>query len=98
LTVLAEAAARGKPVVSTRTPASPAGVAEGETGLLWPGDDVAAFAQALGQLIASAELRRRLGDAARLRAEAEWRWERIATRMEDEVYRPLQPQGGGSRR
>jgi len=96
--VLSESAALGIPVVSSRTHAIPEVVAEGETGLLCPVDDVAAFAQALGQLIASAELRRRLGDAARLRAEAEWRWERIATRMEDEVYRPLQPQGGGSRR
>jgi glycosyltransferase involved in cell wall biosynthesis len=86
--VLAEAAALGIPVISSRTHAIPEVVSDGETGLLCPVDDVEAYAQALTRLIAQPELRHRLGDAARKRAEVAWRWERIAARIEDEVYAP----------
>jgi len=96
--VLAEAAALGIPVVSSRTHAIPEVVADGETGLLCPVDDVDAFAHALARLLASGELRRRLGDAARRRAEREWRWERIAARLEDEVYAPCIARNSGSLR
>ncbi len=86
--VLAEAAALGIPAVASRTHAIPEIVGDGRTGLLCPVDDVPAFARALARLIARPDLRRRLGDAARQRAEATWCWERVVARLEDEVYGP----------
>ena len=62
---------------------------EGETGLLCPFDDADAWAAALGRLLEDAPLRRRMGEAARRRAERLWRWEHVVARLESEVYRPL---------
>lgn len=60
-----EAFAHGVPVVSTPVGAIPEVVEPGRNGLLVPVDDVGALARALGQLIASPELRQALGRAAR---------------------------------
>jgi glycosyltransferase involved in cell wall biosynthesis len=61
-------------------------VVEGETGLLVePGDD-AALADALTRLLDDGELRRRLGEAGRARARAEFSVERM-TAQTVEVYR-----------
>ena len=87
--VLGEAAALGLPAVTSRVGAVPEVVEDGGTGLLCAPDDVDSFARALGELAANAELRARLGSAARARAEQRWRWSAIAARFEDEVYAPL---------
>lgn len=63
-----EAMALGIPVVGTRIAGVPEQVAHEETGLLVPPSDPAALAGALERLLASEELRRRLGSAARARA------------------------------
>ncbi len=64
-------------------------VEDGETGLLCPVDDVDAFASALAKLMRDTEWRRRMGQAARARAEGLWRWSTIAERLEREVYEPI---------
>lgn len=87
--VLGEASALGVPVVSTRMTAVPELIVEGETGLLCPLDDVDAFAGALSTLLGQPALRKRMGEAAHVRASALWRWERVVERVEQEVYAPL---------
>ncbi len=65
-----EAMAAGLPVVATDVGGLRELVVEDETGLLVPRADADALAAALRRLLADPELRRRLGDAGRARAEA----------------------------
>ncbi|MFL5540738.1 MAG: glycosyltransferase family 4 protein [Longimicrobiaceae bacterium] len=69
-TVFQEAAAAGLPAVGTGITAIPEVVADGETGILVEPGDRAALAGALDRLLASAELRREMGERARRRIEA----------------------------
>jgi glycosyltransferase involved in cell wall biosynthesis len=69
--VYVEAAFHGVPSVGTRVGGVPDAVHDERTGLLVPVGDVAALARALERLQADPELRRRLGDAARVRANTE---------------------------
>ena len=64
---LLEAAAAGLPVVASATGGVPAVVAHGETGLLAPAGDAAAFAGCLRALLADPGRRRAMGRAARRR-------------------------------
>jgi starch synthase len=68
--VYQEAAAAGLPCIATRINAIPEIVADGETGLLVDPGDIPALIQALRRLVANAELRRRMGAAARRRIQA----------------------------
>jgi len=63
--VLFQAMALGKPVVSTRVAGTEDYVEHGRTGLLVPPGDVEALREALRQVIADPRLRRSLGAAAR---------------------------------
>jgi glycosyltransferase involved in cell wall biosynthesis len=63
--VLLEAQAYGCPVVAGRNGGVSSVVRHGETGLLAPGGDPAAFAEAVAALLGDGALRRRLGAAAR---------------------------------
>jgi glycosyltransferase involved in cell wall biosynthesis len=65
---LVEAMAAGRPVVSTAVGGCVDAVVNGETGLLVPPGDPAAFAAALNRLIASPEFRREFGESALRRA------------------------------
>ncbi|HEV2237321.1 MAG TPA: glycosyltransferase family 4 protein [Ktedonobacterales bacterium] len=67
-----EAMAAGLPVISTRVGAIPEMVREGETGLLLPPGDVAALRNAIETLLASPDLRARMGAAARREVESEY--------------------------
>jgi glycosyltransferase involved in cell wall biosynthesis len=69
---LLEAASAAIPVVACAVGGVPDVVVDGETGLLVGRDDAAGFAAALAQLVASEELRRKLGAAARRRAERQF--------------------------
>lgn len=62
---LIEAAASGKPIVSTNAPGCREIVRDGENGLLVPVRDPRALADALETLIASGHLRRRMGARSR---------------------------------
>jgi len=68
-TVIAEAMATGKPVVSTTVAGIPELVANGETGLLVPPGDARALANAMEQLAGNENLRGDFGRAGRLRIE-----------------------------
>ncbi|HVZ06865.1 glycosyltransferase family 4 protein [Rhodopila sp.] len=63
-----EAMLTGLPVVATRVRGPDEQVVEGETGLKVAAGDAAALATALGRLVRDAALRRRLGEAGRVRA------------------------------
>jgi len=69
---LLEASACGRPMVATDVPGCREVVRDGETGLLAPLDDAPALAAAIARLAGDAGLRRRMGAAARVRAETEF--------------------------
>jgi glycosyltransferase involved in cell wall biosynthesis len=87
--VPAEALARGRPVVATRTGGLPEVVREGETGLLVPPGDPQALADAIAGLAADPAGARAM--AASGRADVERRFDtRVArARVEDELARVL---------
>jgi Glycosyltransferase len=61
---LIEAACAGRPVVAVAVGGVADVVADGVTGFVVPPSDEAAFADALGRLVADSDLRRRFGEAA----------------------------------
>lgn len=66
--VIIEAGASGVPAVASRIYGIIDAVEDGKTGLLFPAGDTAALKQALLELIVNRELRKQMGEAARLRA------------------------------
>jgi glycosyltransferase involved in cell wall biosynthesis len=80
--VLIEAMACGLPAIATEYPGVRAVIDEGETGLLAARGDSAVVAAALDRLGGDEELRRRLGEAGRAKAEREWSWPRLVERMD----------------
>lgn len=81
--VLLEAAASGVPAVANRHGGIPEVVVDGETGRLCAEHDVAALAAALTGLLRDEALRRRLGEAARARAERHFSLQRQCAALED---------------
>jgi glycosyltransferase involved in cell wall biosynthesis len=82
-TVILEAMASARPVVSTRLAGIPELVVDGQTGMLGPPGDSTALAHALEQLLRDPELRSRFGNAGRARIEQHFRIEQtIAPLME----------------
>jgi glycosyltransferase involved in cell wall biosynthesis len=75
--VMIEAMACGTPVIATRFGSVPEVVVDGETGLLVPPGDVAALRAALERLLGDADLRRRLGAAARERIRERFAWDAV---------------------
>jgi glycosyltransferase involved in cell wall biosynthesis len=73
-----EAMSLGIPVVASDVGGIPSLVADGETGYLVPPGDADRLAAALDRLIASEDVRRRFGDAARARVERECRPDQTA--------------------
>lgn len=86
--VLIEAAAAGKPIVTTDVPGCRDAVLPGETGLLAPPRDAAGLAAALLRLVEDGELRARMGRRAREMAVADFSVERIVDEHLD-LYRRL---------
>jgi glycosyltransferase involved in cell wall biosynthesis len=76
-----EAMAAGRPVVASAVGGLRDLVVDGETGLLVPPGDVPALRAALERLLGDAELRARLGRAARERVLAEFTWKRYAEQV-----------------
>jgi len=74
-TVIIEAMAAARPVVSTHLAGIPESVVHGETGLLVPPEDTMALAEALGRLIQDGKLRLHYGRAGRERIEQHFRIE-----------------------
>jgi len=80
-TVIIEAMAAGRPVVSTRLAGIPESVVHGETGLLVPPEDTMTLAEALSRLVQDAKLRSDYGRAGRERIEQHFQI--------DQTVRPL---------
>src|SRR6516164_3826499 len=74
-TVILEAMASARPVVSTRLAGIPESVVDGQTGMLAPPSDSTALAHALRQLLRDPDLRLRFGNAGRARIEQNFRIE-----------------------
>jgi glycosyltransferase involved in cell wall biosynthesis/GT2 family glycosyltransferase len=83
--VLLEAMMFGKPSVSCRAGGIPEVAADGETALLVEPDDADALEAALERLIADADLRRRMGAAARERFETEFE-QSVATARTEALF------------
>ena len=82
-TVILEAMASARPVVSTRLAGIPELVVDGQTGMLAPPGDSVALAHALEQLLRDPEMRLGFGDAGRARIEQDFRIEQtVALLME----------------
>jgi glycosyltransferase involved in cell wall biosynthesis len=84
--VAREAMAHGRPVVAAAVGGLLDAVEDGVTGLLVPAGDTAALRSALERLLGDADLRSRLGSAARRRARDELSWD-AATRATIRAYR-----------
>jgi glycosyltransferase involved in cell wall biosynthesis len=80
-----EAEAAGLPVVAQATAGVPSVVRHGETGLLTPEGDVAAYADAMRRLIRDRDERRRLSDGARRLVEREHSLDAAARRLDQIV-------------
>jgi glycosyltransferase involved in cell wall biosynthesis len=75
-----ESMASALPLVGTRVGGIPDLIDEGETGLLVPPRDSQAMAKAIGDLLADADARRRMGRAGRAKVERSFTWDVIARR------------------
>src|SRR6266545_2830682 len=82
-TVILEAMASARTVVSTRLAGIPELVVDGQTGMLAPPGDSAALAHALEQLLRDPELRLRFGHAGRARIEQHFRIEQTVAPLID---------------
>ncbi|MCG3154448.1 MAG: D-inositol-3-phosphate glycosyltransferase [bacterium] len=86
--VLMEAMASGLPVVSSRLSGIPELVEHGRTGLLVAPGDVDGLVQALQQLHADPELRRRMGQAGREKVLAQYNLQRNTARLAQLIGHP----------
>jgi glycosyltransferase involved in cell wall biosynthesis len=86
--VFLEAMAMRTPVVAFRSGGAPEVIEDGETGLLARPLDVDDLARCLIELLESADLRRRMGEAGRRHVEREFSPQRMAAGASD-VYRAL---------
>jgi glycosyltransferase involved in cell wall biosynthesis len=88
--VLLEAAASGRPAVTNDVPGCREAVRDRVTGIIVPARDTAALAAAMRTLFEQAELRRRMGSAARALAEREFGVDKVVADTV-RVYRSLLP-------
>ena len=86
-TVILEAMASARSVVSTRLAGIPELVVDGQTGMLVPPGDSTALSQALEQLLRDPELRFRFGHAGRARIEQHFRIEQTVAPLVEMVER-----------
>jgi glycosyltransferase involved in cell wall biosynthesis len=85
---LIEAAACGRPIVTTDTPGCREIVQDGVNGLLVPVNDPAALAESIRKLAVNAELRRQMGQQGRKLVEAQFSEEIVVAETLD-LYRSL---------
>ncbi|TXS42881.1 glycosyltransferase family 4 protein [Streptomyces sp. t39] len=92
-TVLVEAMACARPVVTTPVGGIPSLVADGEEGLLVPPGDGDALVAALRTVLTDDALARRLGSAGRDRVAGDLSWERQSDRTAEVFARAAHPAG-----
>ncbi len=80
--VVAESMAAGLPIVATDIPGHRSVIGDEQNAVLVPPKDESALAEALRTLIEDPALRKRLGEAAREKAE-DYRWSRISSKIYD---------------
>lgn len=76
--VVLEAMASGLPVIASRIAGNEELVMDGETGILFPSEDVGLLHVALKQLLNDSALRQKMGSASRQRVEEHYSWENTA--------------------
>ena len=81
-------ASTGVPSIASDLPGVRSVVLDGETGLLVPPFDVEKLEGAMKLLLERTDVRERLGESARKRAEAQFAWEPLITKLQ-ETYRNL---------
>jgi glycosyltransferase involved in cell wall biosynthesis len=89
--VLLEAAAAGRPIVTTDHPGCRDAIDSGSSGLLVPVRDAQALAQAILELFRSPDLRRNMGAAARQKALSEFSVQSVVA-QHLAIYRDIEPQ------
>ena len=94
-TVILEAMASARPVVSTHLAGIPELVVDGQTGMLAPPGDSTALAHALEQLLRHPELRLRFGDAGRARIEQHFRIEQTVAPLIEMLERSCRRRPAG---
>jgi glycosyltransferase involved in cell wall biosynthesis len=94
--VILEAIASGLPVVASEISGIPLAITSGETGILVPEQDVGALTEALTHLATDDEARRRMGVAARARAQRDLTWDAIAARYRAAYHTVLGESAGTS--
>ena len=93
--VVFEAQAFGKPVVASAVGSIPSVIAEGETGFLCAPGNVKAFAARILELWRSPDLRRAIGDAARISVRAKHSAESMTTRYVEALDKARSRRRGG---
>lgn len=91
-TVILEAMAAARPVVSTRLAGIPESVIDGETGVLVPPRDTAALVNALERLLLDPKLRVRYGTAGRARIERHFRIEQTVVPLVQLLEKSRRPE------
>jgi len=76
--VVIEAMASGLPVIASRIAGNEELVMDGETGILFPSEDIDSLRDALHKLIVNSSLRQEMGVASRQRVEDCYSWENTA--------------------
>jgi glycosyltransferase involved in cell wall biosynthesis len=92
---LFEYMACGVPVVAAALGQIAEIVRDGETGLLYPPDDVDALIGACDRLLSDPALRRRLGEAAAKEVQGSYTWDRNAARVLELARARIAEQGMG---
>jgi phosphatidylinositol alpha-1,6-mannosyltransferase len=79
--VYLEASAAGLPVIGGDSGGAPDAIAEGESGYVVPGRDVAALAARLTELLSDPAKARAMGEKGRAWVERDWSWDQAAARL-----------------
>lgn len=87
----AEAMAAGRPVCASRVGGLQDIVVDGETGLLFERDDDQGLAECLNRLLSDGDLRRKMGEAGRQRAVAEYDWSQVMAKHYPPILECLTP-------
>jgi phosphatidylinositol alpha-1,6-mannosyltransferase len=81
--VFLEANCQGKPVIGGRSGGTVDAVEHGVTGFLCEPEDPADFAKALDTLLSDPELAKKMGDAGKVRAGRDFRWDKKAEQIRE---------------
>lgn len=84
--VALEAAASGLPTIASDLPGVNSVVLDGQTGVLVPPNNAKELQKSILLLLEQADLRQRLGAAARARAEAQFAWEPLISKLEQTYH------------